>query len=67
MPAIVPIEDLKAAQEEGLSIYALFHALCSLRYAFGGDGAALVEKISASCGLRRAPRKIERRGAKLNN
>ena len=25
MPAIAPIEDLKAAQKEGLSIYAMLH------------------------------------------
>ena len=28
MPAIAPIEDLRAAQEEGLSIYAMHYALC---------------------------------------
>jgi len=28
MPAIAPIEDLRAAQKEGLSIYALLYALC---------------------------------------
>jgi hypothetical protein len=43
MPAIVPLEDLKAAQEEGLSIYAMLYlsskaettasedALCSMQ------------------------------------
>jgi len=31
MPAIASLEDLKAAQEEGLSIYSMRHALCSLR------------------------------------
>jgi hypothetical protein len=36
MPAIAPIEDLKSAQKEGLSIYAMRHALCSMLY---GNGA----------------------------
>jgi len=30
MPAIASLEDLKAAQKEGLSIYAIRHALCEL-------------------------------------
>ena len=30
MPAIAPIEDFKAAQKEGLSIYAMRHALCGM-------------------------------------
>ena len=42
MPAIAPLEDLKAAQEEGLSIYAMLYALCSMLY---GNGAALVGRI----------------------
>jgi hypothetical protein len=32
MPAIASLEDLKAAQKEGLSIYAMLSALCALRY-----------------------------------
>ena len=28
MPAIASLEDLRAAQEEGLSIYAMPYALC---------------------------------------
>ena len=36
MPAIASLEDLKAAQEEGASIYAMRHALCSMHY---GNGA----------------------------
>jgi len=32
MPAIAPIEDLRAAQKEGLSIYAMRYALCALRF-----------------------------------
>ena len=28
MPAIASLEDLKAAQKEGVSIYAMLHALC---------------------------------------
>jgi|GEM_PF-3963788 len=31
MPAIASLEDLKAAQEEGLGIYAMLYALCALR------------------------------------
>jgi hypothetical protein len=30
--AIASLEDLKAAQKEGLSIYAMLSALCALRY-----------------------------------
>jgi hypothetical protein len=33
MPAIVPIEDLKAAQKEGLGIYAMRYALCCMKMA----------------------------------
>ena len=36
MPAIASLEDLKAAQKEGVSIYAMRHAICSMRY---GNGA----------------------------
>jgi hypothetical protein len=32
MPAIASLEDLKAAQKEGLSIYAMLYALCSMRF-----------------------------------
>jgi len=32
MPAIAPIEDLRAAQKDGLSIYAMRYALCALRF-----------------------------------
>jgi hypothetical protein len=31
MPAIAPIEDLRAAQKEGLNIYSMRHALCAMR------------------------------------
>jgi hypothetical protein len=31
MPAIASLEDLKIAQKEGLSIYAMLYALCSMR------------------------------------
>jgi hypothetical protein len=54
MPAIASLEDLKAAQKKGLSIYAMLHALCSMLHE---DGAVLVGKISASFGLRSARRK----------
>ena len=30
MPAIASLEDLKAAQKDGLSIYAMLYALCSM-------------------------------------
>ena len=33
MPAIASLEDLKSARKEGVSIYAMLSALCSLRYA----------------------------------
>jgi len=35
MPAIAPIEDLKVAQKEGLSIYAMLYALCSMLHEDG--------------------------------
>jgi hypothetical protein len=35
MPAIASLEDLKVAQKEGLSIYAMPYALCSMPHAFG--------------------------------
>jgi hypothetical protein len=31
MPAIASLEDLKAAQKDGLSIYAMLYALCPMR------------------------------------
>ena len=33
MPAIASLEDLRAAQKEGVSIYAMLYALCAMRYA----------------------------------
>jgi len=33
MPAIASLEDLKAAQKEGLSIYAMLYALCCMEMA----------------------------------
>jgi hypothetical protein len=35
MPAIASLEDLRAAQKEGLSIYAMHYALCSMLYEDG--------------------------------
>jgi len=35
MPAIAPIEDLRTAQKEGLGIYAMLYALCSMLYKDG--------------------------------
>jgi len=36
MPAIASLEDLKAAEKEGLSIYTMLSALCSM---LCGNGA----------------------------
>jgi hypothetical protein len=52
MPAIASLEDLKAAQEEGLSIYAMLYALCSMLYE---DGVASAGKIFVSYGLKKEP------------
>jgi hypothetical protein len=52
MPAIASLEDLKSAQKEGLSIYAMLYALCSMLYE---DGAASVGKTFANSGLKNAP------------
>ena len=35
MPAIASLEDLRAAQKEGVSIYATLYALCSMLYGNG--------------------------------
>ena len=48
MPAIASLEDLKAAQKEGVSIYAMLYALCSMLYGNGGESGG---KMSASSGL----------------
>jgi hypothetical protein len=32
MPAIAYLEDLKSARKEGVSIYAMLYALCSMLY-----------------------------------
>jgi hypothetical protein len=53
MPAIASLEDLKAAQKEGLGIYAMLYALCSM---LNEDGAGYVGKISVNCGWRRGVR-----------
>jgi hypothetical protein len=52
MPAIAPLEDLKAAQKEGVSIYAMLYALCSMLY---GNGVELVGRMSVNCGYRNVP------------
>jgi hypothetical protein len=49
MPAIASLEDLRAAQKDGVSIYAMLHALCSM---LQGDGGALVGRICVSYGSR---------------
>ncbi len=35
MPAIASLEDLKSAQKEGLSIYAMLSALCDILTIYG--------------------------------
>jgi hypothetical protein len=52
MPAIASLEDLKSAQKEGLSIYAMLSALCAMLY---GNGAGWVGRMSVSCGYRNEP------------
>ena len=64
MPAIASLEDLKAAQEEGLGIYAMLYALpvlrsrtncvggCSMLYK---DGVVLGGRMSVNYGLKNAP------------
>ena len=52
MPAIASLEDLKAARKEGLSIYAMLYALCSMLHE---DGAGSAGKIFVSCGYRSVP------------
>jgi hypothetical protein len=53
MAAIAPIEDLRAAQEEGLGIYAMLYALCSMLYE---NGTISGGKIFVSYGLRKGRR-----------
>jgi len=53
MPATASLEDLKAAQKEGLSIYAMLSALCALLY---GNGVASAGKMCVNCGWRREVR-----------
>jgi len=53
MPAIASLKDLKAAEKEGVSIYAMFYALCSMLY---GNGAASVRKIYVNYGWRKGLR-----------
>jgi hypothetical protein len=53
MPAIASIEDLRAAQEEGLGIYAMLYGLCSMLYENGVKSAG---KIFVNCGWRRGHR-----------
>jgi hypothetical protein len=66
MPAIAPLEDLKSAQKEGLSIYAMLYlsskaettasedALCSMLYE---DGVEWDGRISVGCGLKKVLQK----------
>jgi len=53
MPAIASLEDLKAAQKEGVSIYAMLYALCSMLHE---DGAVLGGKTSVNYGFRNGHR-----------
>jgi hypothetical protein len=52
MPAIASLEDLKSAQKEGLSIYPMLSALCSLLFESGGK---LGGRTSVNSGLRKEP------------
>jgi hypothetical protein len=49
IPAIASLEDLKAAQKEGLSIYAMLYALCSILFE---DGVTSDGKTSVRYGFR---------------
>jgi len=51
MPAIASVEDLKAAQKEGVSIYAMLYALCSMLY---GNGAVSDGRIFVNSGSKKA-------------
>jgi hypothetical protein len=53
MPAIASIEDLRSAQKEGLSIYAMLYALCSMLYE---NGTISGGKMFVSYGLRKGRR-----------
>jgi hypothetical protein len=53
MPAIASLEDLKSAQKEGLSIYAMLSALCAMLY---GNGVVLAGRMSANYGWRNGHR-----------
>ena len=53
MPAIASLEDLKAAQKEGVSIYAMLYALCSMLYE---DGVKLGGRMCVNCGWGNGPR-----------
>jgi hypothetical protein len=48
MPAIASLEDLKAAQKEGLGFYAMLYALCSMLFE---DGGRSVGRMCVSFGL----------------
>jgi len=54
MPAIASLEDLKAAQKEGVSIYAMLSAPCASLY---GNGVASAGKIFVNFGWRSGPRR----------
>ena len=45
MPAIASLEDLESAQREGLGIYSMLYALCSMLYE---NGAVLGGKMSVN-------------------
>ena len=69
MPAIASLEDLKAAQKEGVSIYAMLYALCfftdtqhetrsrleCLRLAFHG-------RVLTLCGMLACPEQLKGEG-----
>jgi hypothetical protein len=53
VPAIASLEDLKSAQKEGVSIYAMLYALCSMLY---GNGVVLAGKMYVSYGWKNGHR-----------
>jgi hypothetical protein len=56
MPAIAPIEDLRAAQEEGLNNYAMLYAPCAMRGSVRLRPHDLRLTASKGCGFRKGHR-----------
>jgi hypothetical protein len=57
MPAIAPIEDLRAVQEEGLNNYAMLYAPCAMRGSVRLTPHDLRLTASKDYGFRRAHQK----------